>query len=122
MIEALRGRIQTVTGPIEPDDLGVTLIHEHLYFDLTCYYQPPQDEKGKRLTDRGLSLSTLGWVRNNTMTSLPNLRSYDDDVIASEVRALQGPGRTRHGGLHHQRHRAQSGRSQEDLRANWICT
>ena len=85
MIEALRGKIQTVTGPIEPDDLGVTLIHEHLYFDLTCYYQPPQDEKGERLTDQELSLSNLGWVRNNTMTSRPNLRSYDDDVIASEV-------------------------------------
>ena len=85
MIEALRGKIQTVTGPIEPEDLGVTLIHEHLYFDLACYYQPPQDEKGKRLTDQELSLSTLGWVRNNTMSSLPNLRSYDDDVIAKEV-------------------------------------
>ncbi|MCY3777032.1 MAG: hypothetical protein OXH11_13745, partial [Candidatus Aminicenantes bacterium] len=74
MIEALRGKIQTVTGPIEPEDLGVTLIHEHLYFDLTCYYQPPQDEKGKQLTDQELSLSTLGWVRNNTMSSRPNLR------------------------------------------------
>ena len=92
MIEALRGKIQTVTGPIEPDDLGVTLIHEHLYFDLTCYYQPPQDEKGERLTDQELSLSTLGWVRNNTMTSRPNLRSYDDDVIASEVELYMGLG------------------------------
>ena len=33
MLEELRGKVQTVTGPIEPEELGVTLIHEHLYFD-----------------------------------------------------------------------------------------
>lgn len=28
-----RGRIETVTGPVEPDDLGLTLMHEHLLVD-----------------------------------------------------------------------------------------
>ncbi len=85
MLEELQGKVQTVTGPIEPDQLGVTLIHEHLYFDLTCYYQEPQDGKGKRLTREELTLGNLFWVKQNTMSSWPNLISDDDDVIASEV-------------------------------------
>ena len=92
MLEELRGKVQTVTGPIEPEELGVTLIHEHLYFDLTCYYQEPDDEKGKRLTNEELTLSTLFWVKQNTMSSRPNLRSYDDDIIASEVKIYQDLG------------------------------
>ena len=92
MLEELRGKVQTVTGPIEPEELGVTLIHEHLYFDLTCYYQEPDDEKGKRLTNEELTLSNLFWVKQNTMSSRPNLRSYDDDIIASEVKIYQDLG------------------------------
>lgn len=26
--------IQTVTGPVEPADLGVTLVHEHVFVDM----------------------------------------------------------------------------------------
>ncbi len=31
---SLRGKVQTVRGPIEPDTLGPTLMHEHLLCDL----------------------------------------------------------------------------------------
>ena len=30
----LSGKVQTVLGPIEPEDLGITLTHEHLLIDL----------------------------------------------------------------------------------------
>lgn len=92
MLEELRGKVQTVSGAIEPEDLGVTLIHEHLYFDLTCYYQQPKDEKGKWLTNQELTLANLNWVKQNTMSSWSNLRSYDEDIIASEVKLYQDLG------------------------------
>ena len=59
---------------------------------MTCYYQEPDDEKGKRLTNEELTLSNLFWVKQNTMSSRPNLRSYDDDIIASEVKIYQDLG------------------------------
>ncbi len=34
MTAANTGRVMTVTGPIEPSNLGITLMHEHLYIDL----------------------------------------------------------------------------------------
>lgn len=33
--EDLKGKIQTVLGPIEPAGLGPTLMHEHLLCDIT---------------------------------------------------------------------------------------
>lgn len=31
-----RGYVQTVLGPVEPKDIGLTLTHEHVLHDLTC--------------------------------------------------------------------------------------
>ena len=53
---ALSGKVQTVLGPIEPDRLGITLTHEHLLIDLTCYFQMPDEASEREL----LLLPVLG--------------------------------------------------------------
>lgn len=86
MLTDLQGKIQTVKGPIEPDDLGATLIHEHLFFDLMCYYKDPEDERGKRLSEEPIELSNLAWVQQNSMSSKPNLVMLEEDVAVNEVK------------------------------------
>lgn len=81
----IQGKILTVTGAIEPSDLGKTLIHEHLFFDLTCYFHPPEDERGKSLVDEPLQLSNMGWLRQNSMSSRPNLVMDDISIVEAEV-------------------------------------
>ena len=44
--DELCGKVQTVLGPIAPDDLGVTLPHEHLLVDLSIFFAEPTDPKG----------------------------------------------------------------------------
>jgi phosphotriesterase-related protein len=41
-----KGMVQTVCGPVSPEDLGQTLMHEHVLFDLTPESRsvPPEDE------------------------------------------------------------------------------
>jgi len=43
---ALQGKIMTVTGPIAPAELGITLMHEHLFIDIRFpgrdYSRPPR--------------------------------------------------------------------------------
>ena len=34
------GRIMTVRGLIEPDQLGATMMHEHLFLDLSQFWEP----------------------------------------------------------------------------------
>ena len=36
----MAGKVMTVRGPIAPDDLGFTLMHEHLFIDLRRYHLP----------------------------------------------------------------------------------
>jgi phosphotriesterase-related protein len=81
-----RGRIVTVTGAIEPAELGVTLIHEHVFIDISCYYRPPADLLGQRLTAEPLRMGMLGWVRQNSMSSRANLKLDDARVAAEELK------------------------------------
>ena len=37
MSDAL-GKVLSVLGPVEPEALGTTLIHEHILFDLSVYH------------------------------------------------------------------------------------
>ena len=37
------GYVQTVLGPVGPEQLGVTMTHEHLLVDLTPVHGPPSD-------------------------------------------------------------------------------
>jgi len=50
-------KVHTVLGPIDPDQMGITLPHEHLSADLKCLYIPPQD------SDRGSE--SLPWTLDN---------------------------------------------------------
>ena len=35
------GKVQTVLGLIEPEQMGTTLMPEHLLIDMRCRYLPP---------------------------------------------------------------------------------
>ena len=39
-------KVITVTGLIEPEDMGLTLSHEHLLIDFTLMYHGEKDSKG----------------------------------------------------------------------------
>jgi hypothetical protein len=43
------GEVQTVLGPIDPDDLGPTLMHEHLLCDIRHPSQRTEDALGPEL-------------------------------------------------------------------------
>ena len=45
----LIGTVLTVLGPIAPEDMGVTMTHEHLLVDETQLYHEP-DEPDKKAT------------------------------------------------------------------------
>lgn len=81
----LKGKVLTVRGPLDPGQLGITLIHEHLLCDISCYYSPLPTPKGKELANQPLSLSTLGWVRQHAMNCLTNLHMDEEDVAVDEV-------------------------------------
>ena len=56
------GKIQTVLGLIDPDDLGVTLAHEHSLIDLSCYFDMPEEATERWYVDQPVTMEILGSV------------------------------------------------------------
>ena len=63
MENELAGKIQTVLGPIEPGNLGITLTHEHLLVDLTVAHGPPISASDIGFYREPVSQETWGRIR-----------------------------------------------------------
>jgi phosphotriesterase-related protein len=75
----LRGRAQTVRGPVDPPALGSTLMHEHLLWDL----RPPALRGGEQGPEPGLANH---WGMSTSVGGSPaNLRQRDVAVATEAV-------------------------------------
>lgn len=79
------GKIQTVLGPIEPEQLGITMTHEHLLLDYSHAFgsMEPKDPDRKKTFNAPLNMETLSriyyaghWNRENFI--------LDDEQLAIE--------------------------------------
>ena len=69
MKSEMSGKIQTVLGLIEPDELGITLTHEHALIDLSCYFVMPEEATERWYVDKPVTMEILAhispkWVNN----------------------------------------------------------
>ncbi|KAK2145639.1 hypothetical protein LSH36_667g01041 [Paralvinella palmiformis] len=72
-----KGKIQTVLGPINPDELGLTLCHEHLSMKFDVAFVPPTNPKYKAYEEAELTLENIGWIRQNPLSSKVNINLND---------------------------------------------
>lgn len=79
----ITGKVLTVSGPIQPDQLGFTLMHEHLYLDLRKNHWPDPDSTATELDAwfAPLQLSNLHLARR----MLPIVDNY---ILSSESDAI----------------------------------
>lgn len=81
----------TVRGPIAPEDLGVTLMHEHLQLDLSVYFEP--DPEAPELQDAPVSMELLHKLRRRPFgTTRDNMTLGGVDIVADEVRRFRDAG------------------------------
>ncbi len=92
MEENLKGKVQTVLGVVDGEELGITLAHEHLLIDMTVGFSEPQEESIKALVHQPVTLENLGWVRYNTFHNLDNLRMQDVQLATDEVAIFKQAG------------------------------
>lgn len=85
--EMTSSRVQTVCGPIAPEKLGATLVHEHILLDVSCYFHEPDSEHERELARQPVQLNNLSWVRRNYTRNLDNMR-YDDEQLAQKETLL----------------------------------
>ena len=75
----------TVRGPISLDELGITLAHEHIMIDLTCWYQEPIQASQKSYANEHVTLDNLWRLKQNLSCNKENMMLQDAGKAAEEV-------------------------------------
>ena len=83
----LRGRIQTVNGLIAPADLGATLMHEHLLWDIRSPAMQANPDQGPPLCP-----CTYFDINYGSVKSPNNLVFFDQDIAIQEVARMRDDG------------------------------
>ena len=84
--------IQTVLGPIPPEDAGITLPHEHLICDLTLYMEEPDDPEAAEWAARLFTVDNRWRIVSNCNTNRDNLVLDNPAVVVEELRPFTAAG------------------------------
>lgn len=90
--DPMSGKALTVLGPIEPEQIGITLTHEHLLIDFTPVLSRPTEASDIARMHEKVSLENLGWVRYYWNSSIDNLLLLDEDLAIREARSFVNAG------------------------------
>jgi phosphotriesterase-related protein len=89
----LSGHVTTVLGPVAAADLGVTLPHEHVLWDMArSMYVPSPDPAERAAAEAPLGLETLWWVRERPLEHRENIALRDEAVAVRELRHYRAAG------------------------------
>ena len=86
MSSEMSGMVQTVLGPIDPAAMGITLTHEHILIDLTCYYMEPEEASRRHWRDRPFEIDIVGQASTTWYLNTDNGQLFDEADAASAVR------------------------------------
>lgn len=87
------GRVVTVEGRIDPEDLGVTLPHEHTFVDMVeAWFHLPESSVDRRLAREPVSLDNLWYVRRHPQQHEDNMRVDDLEETVDEVNRAKRAG------------------------------
>lgn len=81
----LTGKVQTVLGPIAPEDLGITLPHEHLISDGSCWFVEPSEATEKAMAHHPVTLDILWWLRYHLFQNMDDLLLLDEQEAIKEA-------------------------------------
>jgi len=84
--------IQTVLGPIEPENLGTTLAHEHALIDLRCLLEPPSDSDLQWLISQPVDAGSRVALQERPYASQDNLLLDREEDAARELQAFKDAG------------------------------
>jgi phosphotriesterase-related protein len=77
--------VWTVSGPVAPADLGVTLVHEHLLLDGDCFFELSADADAEAFAQWPVTPDIIERVRAASCSNRDNLALDDLDLAVSEL-------------------------------------
>ncbi len=86
MEKKLAGKVQTVLGLIDGDELGLTTPHEHLLVDLTVRFKLMEESVTARtMAERPMAPDMAGWIRFHLFENRDNLLLDDEELAIEEI-------------------------------------
>ncbi|UXS42863.1 phosphotriesterase [Agrobacterium tumefaciens] len=80
------GKIMTVRGPIAADQLGVTLMHEHILNDCRCWWHAPKTPERQYLAEGFVCMEILGELRQDPFVNKHNITLDDEPLAIAELK------------------------------------
>jgi phosphotriesterase-related protein len=88
-----KAQIETVLGPVNAEDLGITFTHEHLTIDYSRCTLPPAKEADKSKMNEPITLANLNWLKHNPYSCVANLNlAKEKDAVLSDLKLLKQAG------------------------------
>lgn len=79
----LSGKVQTVLGVVDPEQLGRTMTHEHLTMNFECCYFPPR-AGDEAVAEDPFHMRHMHWLRQNPYSSQENLLLLQETAAVRE--------------------------------------
>ena len=81
------GTVMTVTGPVPVEEMGVTLMHEHILLDGGKAWRCPCDidDEGRRVSEQPVNIEIIGELRMNPYLNRDNVSLDDADLALREL-------------------------------------
>lgn len=79
----LSGKVQTVLGLVDPEQLGKTLTHEHLTMSFECCYHPPASGD-EVVAENPFHMQHMHWLRQNPYSCHENLLLLQENAAVRE--------------------------------------
>ena len=89
----VKSKVETVLGPVDAEDLGITLPHEHTVMDVSYYATPPKTDAERERFNAPITMENLNWVRHNVYNSKPNVSIYNErEAVIADLKNLKKAG------------------------------
>ncbi len=80
------GNIITVEGPIQPEDLGVTMTHEHVFMDMARgWFAEPDSSHKRKIAHEPVRMDNIGRIRQDMMAHKDNLLMDSFEEAVEEI-------------------------------------
>jgi phosphotriesterase-related protein len=86
------GKVMTVTGPVPVDQLGMTLMHEHILNDCSCWWHAPKTRERQYLAESFVCIEILGELRQDPFVNRHNITLDDEPLAIAELKAFAAEG------------------------------
>lgn len=84
-INDLTGKVQTVLGVIDGEQLGITSSHEHIIWDMSDYFEEPESASDRELARQPVSMENLHLIRARPHINIDNMVQTSEEIAIREL-------------------------------------